>query len=478
MERVAGASERVDLCVIGAGPAGIAAAQKGLELGASVALIEPVEMGGVALNWGALPAQILSASARRAHDIRNAADVGIGANDPRINFARLNAHIRSVIEAARPDVSAERLGAMGADVIRHPAIFLNRSTIEAGERRIRARRFIVATGSRPYVPQIPGLDEVPYFTPETIFELTRRPGHLIIIGAGATGTALAQAHIRLGAKVTLIDMLSPLSDEDPEFTALVTETLADEGVEIVKNTGVVSVAEEGEGIRVTLKSGADEHAISGTHLLVATGRTSNLDTLDLGKAGVAWTQGRPALDRAGRTANRRIYCVGDAAGTRTVAAARTMGAWAATHALSALRGMAPPPIIPRLIATDPEIAAVGLTEPEALAKYKGRIVVTRYGFAGLDRARARGDGSGHVKLITTENGRIVGAGMCGDGAGELAAPFALAIAQRLTPFDLCDLIAPYPALGEVVPLVAEHYVTSHRRSGGARALAALKRLLP
>lgn len=475
---MAGASERFDLCVIGAGPAGIAAAQRGLALGKSVALVEPVEMGGVALNWGALPAQVLSASARRAHDIRHAADVGIGADDPRINFSRLHAHIRSVVEAARIEVSAERLAAMGAEIIRHPAIFLSRTTIEAGERRIKAARFILATGSRPHIPHIPGLDAVPYFTPETIFELTRRPGHLIVIGAGATGTALAQAYRRLGAKVTLIDMLSPLSDEDPEFSSIVTERLAAEGVEILENTGVVSVAGGEDGIHVTVKTGADEGLIPGTHLLVATGRVSNLDTLDLGKAGVKWGPRGPALDRLGRTTNHRIYCVGDASGTRSVGAAKFMGDWVARHAVGRRFGMLLPPVLPRLIATDPEIAAVGLTEQEARTRYKGRFAVTRHGFAGLDRSRARGQGEGHVKLITAEGGRIVGAGLCGDGAGEVAAAFALAIAQRLTPFDLQDLVAPYPALGEIVPLVASEYASAHRRSGGARAFAALKRLLP
>jgi pyruvate/2-oxoglutarate dehydrogenase complex dihydrolipoamide dehydrogenase (E3) component len=470
--------ERFDLCVIGAGPAGLAAAERALALGASTVIVEAVEMGGVALNWGALPAHALAATARRAYDIRNAGDVGIGADDPRVNFARLNAHIRSVIEAARPDVSVERLIAMGAEIVRYPAIFINRSTIEMGERRIKARRFVIATGARPYIPDIPGLDSVPFHTPETIFEITRRPGHLIVIGAGTTGTSLAQSHRRLGCEVTLIDMLAPLGGEDEEFTGPVLARLAGEGVAIMSNTGVVSVSGDDETIEVTTRTGADEHMIRGTHLLVATGRTSNLDTLDLGKARVKPGPNGPALDRVSRTSNRRIYCVGDAAGTRSVHAAKFMGAWAASHALGPGLAMFPPPVMPRLIATDPEIAAVGLTESQARARYKDKFEVTRYGFAGLDRARTRGRGEGHVKIITGSGGRIVGAGLSGDGAGEIAAIFALAIAQRLSPLDLVELIAPYPALGEIVPLIAAQYGQTHKRTAPWRVYSALKRLLP
>lgn len=475
---MAAASERFDLAIIGAGPAGLAAAEAGLALGASTVVIEAIEMGGVALNWGALPAHVLAASARRAHDIRNAADVGIGADDPRVNFARLNAHIKSVVEAARADVSLERLVAKGAEVIRHPAQFINRSTVQAGERQIKASRFILATGSRPFIPEIPGLDTMPYLTPETVFELTRRPGHLIIIGAGSTGVALAQSYRRLGAQVTLIDMLDPLGDVDSEFSAIISRRLAAEGVDIFANTGVISIAGGEDGVFVTLKTGAEEHLVSGTHLLVATGRIANLDTLDLAKAGVKWSPNALAHNMVVRTSNRRIYCVGDAAGTRSVQAARSMGAWAARHALNASILPQQPPLVPRLVASDPELVTVGLSEAQARNKYGDGYSVARLSFGGLDRARARARTGGHIKLITLSNGRIVGAGLCGDGASEIAAILALAIAQKLTPYDLIDLVAPYPALSEIVPLIASEYAQSHQRTGLKRAMARLKRLLP
>lgn len=473
------AVEKFDLCVIGAGPAGLAAAEKGLALGASVVIVEAVEMGGVAVNWGALPAQALSASARLAHDIRNAASLGVGADDPRINFARINAHVRAVIEAARPGISAERLAALGAEIVRSPAMFVSGSAIAAGERRIKARRFILATGSRPFIPEVPGLDTTPYFTPETIFEITRRPGHLIVVGGGATGTVLAQAHRRLGCEVSLIDMLTPLRGVDEEFSSIVTGRLAGEGIRIHTHTGIAEVSGDAEHVEITIRTGADEQVISGTHLLVATGRVSNLDTLDLARARVKTGPRGPDLNAVSRTSNRRIYCVGDAAGTRSVTAARHMGAVAAAHALGP--GIAltfRPPVLPVLIATDPEIAAVGVTESEARARLKGNYTVTRFAFSGLDRARVRGRGEGHVKMITARNGRIIGATLLGECAGEIAAVFALAIAQRLTPFDLETLIAPYPALSEIVPLIGAEYAAHHARPPASRALAAVKGLLP
>lgn len=467
--------EKFDLCVIGAGPAGIAAAEKGLALGRSVLVVEAVEMGGVALNWGALPAIALAASARRAYDIRNAAELGIGADDPRVNFSRLNTHIKAVIGEARSETSAERLVAVGAEIVRSPAIFTGRATIEAGGRKIGAKKFILAPGSRPFVPEIPGLDAIPFLTPETVFEITRRPGHLIVMGAGATGMVLAQAHRRLGSQVTLVDMLEPLGDEDPELAGLVTARLEAEGVEIVSNTGVVSIGGVENDIAVIVRTGAEERVIEGTHLLVATGRISNLDTLDLGKAGV---RNGPALDMAGRTSNHRIYCVGDAAGTRSVHTAKFMGAWAADHAIGSRLGPSLPPVLPRLVATDPEIAAVGLTEAAARARYKDRFIVVRHGFAGLDKARARRREDGHIKVLMTPRGRIIGAGLCGEGAGEIAGIFALAIAQRLTLFDLSHLVAPYPALSEIVPHMAAQYAAAHPQSPFWRAVGTLKRLLP
>src|SRR5690606_17793590 len=222
-------------------------------------------MGGVSHNWGTLPAQALAETAERAHQIRTAREFGLGADEPRINFSRVNSRVRAAIEAAAPAVSPQHFAALGIETVAARARFIGPATIEAGERTIRAANFLIATGSRPIVPDVPGLDSVPYFTPETIFEVTRRPSHLLVIGGGATGLALAQSHLRLGCQVSLVEMLDPLADEDPELVQAVVRRLRAEGLELHTHTGVVSVSGSGEQITLETKTGPDEATLSGSH---------------------------------------------------------------------------------------------------------------------------------------------------------------------------------------------------------------------
>lgn len=434
-------------------------------------------MGGVALNWGALPAHALAASAGRAHAVRTARDLGIGADEPRINFARINAHIRQVVDDAAPEVSENHFAAMGIEVIRATAAFIDKRTLQAGERLIRARRYILATGARPRLPDIPGLGDIPYLTPETVLELTRRPSHLIILGGGSTGLALAQAHLRLGCKVTVIEMLDPLRDQEPELADVVLRRLVAEGLEIFTNTGIVSLTREDEEIVVEIRSGAEERILRCSHFLLAAGRRANVEGLELGKAGVRLDAGGPLLDAGLRTSNRRIFCAGEVAGARSVHAARHQGGLAADRALGML-GRGRTALMPRAVHTDPAIASVGMTEPEARQRYKTDFAVTRFPFAMIDGARASGETEGHVKLITHASGRIVGAAIAGPQAGELIAIFALAIALRLAPHDLESLLVPHPALAEIVSAVAREYGEVHGQGRRGGLFAALKRLLP
>lgn len=462
---------KTDICILGGGAAGQAAAYAARARGTGVVLVEPGALGGIALDRGSLAAHALAASGKRAHQVRTARALGIGAQDPRINFARVNAHIGAVVAAAAPEVSAERLTAEGITIVREHAAFIDRRTLTAGDTHIRARRYIVATGSRPVIPDIPGLDTVPFHTPETIFEITRKPGHLIVFGGGETGLALAQAHLRLGAKVTLIDILSPLGDCDAELADIVLRRLAAEGLDIRPNTGVVSVAGTGDGVDVTIKTGAEERTIAGTHLLVATGRRPDIDALGLDKAGALGAPSRRARDGLGRTANARIYLLGDAdTDARSVHDAQSQAHRVVDHALG--RGLARPkrPVAAHVIYTDPEIAQVGLTETGARARYKTRFTITRFPFASIDRARALGETDGHVKIMSHENGRILGAGIAGPQAGELISIFSLAIACRLTPYDLTRLVVPHPALGEIVTAVARAYADAHPQAGWRRWL--------
>ena len=468
--------EKIDLCVIGAGPAGIAAAERAAAHGRRVVLVEAGEWGGAAYSRGTLPAQALAETAERAHQIRSARDLGLSADEPRINFSRVNARIRAVVEAAAPRVSPEHLAAQGIEVVSARARFTGPATLEAGGRAIRAGHFLVATGSRPSVPAVPGLDAVPFFTPETIVEVTRRPAHLIVLGGGATGLALAQSHLRLGCPVTVIEMLDPLADHDPELAEAVLRRLRAEGLDIRIHTGVVSVSEEGEQVVVETKTGPDEDRLAGSHLLVATGRRPDVEGLGLEAAKVRMAGGVPVLRRFGRTSSPRLFVAGDAAGWTGVHAARH-SARAAVDAMFG-GGWGRAAIVPRVVHTRPGIAGVGLTEPEARARYGTRFAIVRAGFSQTDAALARAEPNGHVKVLVDPGGGIVGAGIVGPHAAELIPVFALATAQRLGPADLGRLVVPHPSFAQVIALVADEYARIRPRAGGTGWRAALKRLLP
>ncbi|UYQ71801.1 NAD(P)/FAD-dependent oxidoreductase [Pelagibacterium flavum] len=467
--------DRIDLCIVGAGPAGIAAAERALARGLRVVLVEAGEFGGVAHNWGALPSQALAAAAERADHIRNARNLGLGTDEPRINFARINARIRAMIEDANATVSPEHLVGQGVEIVKGRARFTGPATIEVAGRSIKAPHFLLATGSRPILPDIPGRDGVPFFTPETIFELTRRPSHLIVVGAGATGLALAQAHLRLGAKVTVVEMLEPLAGEDSELVDIVLRRLRAEGLELRIHTGIVSIAGGNEQVALDIKAGPDEERIEGTHLLFATGREPDFEGLGLEAARVRMQGARPALARFGRTSNRRIFLVGDAAGHVGVHAARH----SAELAVDAIAGSAGAEgLVPHVVDTSPAIARIGMTEPEARARFKDRFEIVRIALAQTDAALARAERHGHAKIILDDSGRVVGAGVVGPTASELVPVFALAIARKMTLSELGGLVVPYPSFAQIIPLAAAEYARGHPGAAFTGWRRLLKRLLP
>src|SRR5690606_16282270 len=229
---VPGEELRVDLCVIGAGPGGLSVAAAAAQLGVAVALVERHKMGGDCLNYGCVPSKALLAAGRRAQAMRSAGPFGIRPVEPSIDLSGVCDHVHSTIAAIAPNDSVERMTGLGVRVIRGSGHFITRDTLLAGEQRIKARRFVIATGSSPLIPPIPGLDRVPYFTNETIFDNRERLEHLIVIGGGPVGMELAQAHLRLGSRVTVIEAERALGRDDPELSALVVKRLASEGLQI------------------------------------------------------------------------------------------------------------------------------------------------------------------------------------------------------------------------------------------------------
>jgi pyruvate/2-oxoglutarate dehydrogenase complex dihydrolipoamide dehydrogenase (E3) component len=442
-----------DICVIGAGSGGLSVAAGAVQMGARVVLIEAGEMGGDCLNAGCVPSKALIAAAKAAEAQRRGFR-GVAPVEPKVDFGAVKDHVAAVIAQIAPVDSQERFEGLGCIVIRAFARFTGPREVEAGGRIIRARRFVIATGSRPFVPPIQGADAVPYLTNETIFALRDRPEHLIVIGGGPIGIEMAQAHRRLGSQVTVIEAAKVLGREDPELAAVVIQKLQQEGIQLIEGQPVVRLAGKPESVEVTL---GDGRQISGTHLLMAVGRKLVLDGMNLEAAGVAYSPKGVTVDDRLRSTNRRIFAVGDAAGGLQFT---HVAGWHAgvviRQAVLGLPARASPHAIPRATYSDPELAHVGLTEAEARAKHGAAVTVIRAEFAHNDRAQTEGATHGLIKVMVVK-GRPVGASIVGPQAGELVGLWALALSARLKLSAIAGMVAPYPTLGEVSKRVAGAY---------------------
>lgn len=451
-----------DICVIGGGSGGLSVAAGAAMLGARTILIERGKMGGDCLNYGCVPSKSLIAAGHAAEAVRRAPRFGVDAGAPRVEFRRVRDYVQGVIAEIAPQDSVERFEGLGVRVIPAAARFVGPSAVAAGEFTITARRFVVATGSAPAIPPIPGLDSVPFETNETIFARDSAPAHLIVIGGGPIGLELAQAHRHLGAAVTVIEMFSALGRDDGELAEIVKTALRRDGVALHEKVKVINVARDGAGIAVTIEAAGVAQKISGSHLLVAAGRRPNVGGLDLEKAGIVYSPKGINVDRRLRTSNARVFAIGDAAGGYqfTHVAAYHAGI-VIRNALFRLPAKVDYRAVPRVTFTTPELAQVGQTEDEARTAH-GDIRVLRWPFAENDRAHTESLVEGLVKVVTTARGTIVGAGIVGAHAGELIQSWILPIAKRMKIKDMAGLILPYPTLGE-----------ANKRAAGAYFLPAL-----
>ncbi|GIK97839.1 MAG: dihydrolipoamide dehydrogenase [Alphaproteobacteria bacterium] len=465
-----------DICVIGAGSGGLSVAAAAAAFGVPVVLVERGRMGGDCLNTGCVPSKALLAAGRHAAAHAEASAFGIGMTAPVVNFARVQAHVKGVIAAIAPNDSKERFTGLGVRVIAGEARFQDRATVTVGGTAIRARRFVIATGSSPALPPIPGLEATPHLTNETVFELTRSPEHLVVIGGGPIGLELAQAHRRLGAAVTVLEAARPLARDDEECAAVVLDALAREGVVVRAGVKVVRVEPDGEKVRVFVEGAAGAEAIAASHLLVATGRSPNVAGLGLEAAGIASDPRGIVVDRRLRTTNRRVYAIGDVAGGNFTHVANYHAGLVIRNALFRLPVRAAAAAIPWVTFTDPELAQVGLTEVEARERHRA-IRVLRWPYHENDRAQAERETHGHIKVVTDARGRILGATIVGRGAGELIATWTLAISQRLTVRALLDLVLPYPTLAEIGKRAAVGFYAPGAASPWVRRIIALLRRL-
>jgi len=454
-----------DICIIGGGSGGLSVAAGSAQMGARVVLFEAGEMGGDCLNSGCVPSKALLAAGKAAYHTTGRPEMGVTGVPASINFAATKAHIAEVIDKIAPHDSVERFTGLGVTVIKEKARFTGPRTVASATHEVTAKYIVIATGSTPFVPPIPGLDSVPYHTNETIFADPEKPAHLVIIGGGPIGIEMAQAHARLGCQVSVVEALTMMGRDDRELVGILRDRLIEDGISIIEGTGVTSVSKNRDGINITLGDGRELHA---SHLLVAVGRRPAFDGLGLEAGGVAHTPVGITTDKRLRTSNRRVYAIGDVAGRAqfTHIAAYHAGI-VIRNILFKLPARVNEAIHPWVTYTDPELAHVGLTEDAAADMWGANTIkVIRVPMSGVDRAIAERREEGMVKLVVHKNGSILGVSILAPNAGEMILAWVLAISTGQKIGKMASIIAPYPTFGDASKQAAGKFFTeklfSHR----------------
>ena len=449
-----------DLCVIGGGAAGLVVAAGGVGLGAKVVLIEKNRLGGDCLYTGCVPSKAMLHQAAIVHTARQAAAIGLAVSgDP--DPGRVQNYVQSIIDKIEPHDSPERFRDMGVEIIFGAAKFTNGNTIAIGNSTIRARNYVIATGSRPAVPPVPGLDETPYFTNESIFSNKTALPELIILGAGPIGLEMAQAHQRLGSQVTVLDIAPGiLPREDSDMAAYVQKSLEADGVKFLLGQNISHISQAGAGLSVSLTNqDGSSQLVKGSHLLVATGRKTNTDGLALEKAKVSTQKnGLLILNDKLRTTNKHVYACGDVAGPYFFThMAEHQAGIVLRNTLFHMRAKTETRVVPWSTFTDPELARVGLSESEAKQQKLSHEVFT-FDMSEVDRAKTDNDTGGKIKVVINKKGVILGAAIVGVRAGELIHEYALAMHQNMKLGQLTGLIHIYPTLAQINRRVADTYL--------------------
>lgn len=461
-----------DLCILGGGAGGSTLAAGAAACGLSIVLVEQGRIGGDALAH-AVPGHALLAAGHAAAAMRRAERFGIDAPPPQIDFARVRAHIAEVAAALAQNYSQGRLEAMNVKVINAPGRFTGPDQLEADGLTVKARRFVVATGAPAQSLPIPGLNLIRPLSYAGLCGLERPPRRLIVIGADPDGLALAQGMRRLGGEVVVLAPAKLFTLVDDELVAPVRAQFARDGVIVHEWVRVLRVEPHGEGLRAFIARAGREtktatETIEGSHLLIAAGGAPLVEGLGLAAAGVRFDAAGIDVGSDLRTSNRRVYAIGavvrggESRGATEYQAGLVLGHLLRGEPRLSLGGLLgfpagrmQPKAIVRLISTDPEIAITGLSETEA-REVRHHVLVLRWPFAETDRAQIERATAGHVKLVTTRGGAILGAGIVGPAAGELINLYTLAISKGMTAADVASIMAPYPTRADAL-----------RRAGGA-----------
>ena len=446
-----------DMVVIGGGAAGLTAAGMSGVLGAKTALVSDAPLGGDCTWHGCVPSKSLLKAAKVAHEIRSAAKYGLVAPDLVHNWTQIMARVHSIREHVYEEADAPpHMEKLGVEIIPARARFIDQNSVEITDSRTQAKRvisskrFIIATGSRPRIPKIEGIDHVGVLTNESLFELKEQPQRLLILGAGPIGMEMAQAHRRLGSKVTVIERGRCLSKDDEEHATLLLQRLSAEGVSVRQKTGVTAVRHGPRGIVLSLDEGGQMSEIEGSHLLVATGRSPRVDALGLDEAGVTFDKGGIVVDAKLRTNVHGVYAIGD-----VVAKAPHFTHIAAYHAGIAVQNALLLPYaktdyasLPWVTYCDPELAHVGLSEADARKQHGSDVQLLRFEIEANDRAQTEHATLGSVKVWARKNGQVLGVSILAAHAGEMAHLWSLAIRSGLQLKAIACMISPYPTFGE------------------------------
>lgn len=467
---------KADLCVIGAGSGGLSVAAGASQMGAPTVLIERSHMGGDCLNTGCVPSKAILAAGAAAHASRHRSKFGIADVEPEVDGKAVQAHVRSVIDAIAPMDSVERFEGLGVNVIQGHGKFVDPRTVEVDGKRIEARRFVLATGSTAAVPPIPGLDDTPFYTNETIFTAHPFPKHLIVIGGGPIGCELAQAHRRLGVEVTLLELFSIMPKDDQELVDIVRQSLIADGLNLREGVKIVRVEKNGDGVAVILDNDGTEERIEGTDLLLATGRRPVVDGLGLDEAGIKHSPKGIEVDAGLRTSNRKVYAMGDCiGGLQFTHVAGYHAGVIIKSALFRLPAKADHTKVPWVTYTSPELANVGLTEEQARAQHGDSIRILRWPFHENDRAQAERRTAGMIKAIVTKKGHVLGASVVGPAAGEIILTWVMAMNAKVKIGTMASMIAPYPTFSEVTKRAAGSFYTPSLFSDRTKAIVGFLR---
>ena len=457
-----------NLVVIGAGSAGLVSAYIAAAVKAKVTLIERHRMGGDCLNTGCVPSKALIRSARLLSHMRRSREFGIRSASAEFDFAEVMERVRQVIREIEPHDSIERYTGLGVEVVQGSARVTSPWSVDIetpdGKRTLTTRSIIIATGARPFVPPIPGIDAIDYLTSDNVWDLREMPRRLVVLGGGPIGCELTQTFARLGANVTQVEMMPRLMlREDPEVSRLVAQRFQAEGVTVLTDhTAKQFVVENGEKILIAEHQGKDVR-VPFDAVLIAVGRAANLKGFGLDEMGIP--TGKVVETNAFlQTLHPNIYAAGDVAGPYQFTHTAAHQAWyAAVNALFApfKKFRADYSVIPWATFTEPEIARVGLNELEA--KEKGiACEVTTYGIDDLDRAIADGEAHGFVKVLTVPGkDRILGVTIVGEHAGDLIAEYVLAMKHGIGLNKILGTIHIYPTMAEANKYVAGNWKRAH-----------------